>query len=166
MGLEKNLSDALGIDHHDPKEEIKGEVGKEIVTYEPVEPFKEDDQDADYRLVRDTLRNLIEKGNDALEDISTIARQNQSARGFEVVANLIKTVGETSKDLYNLQKMKRDLKDPDPASDPRKKGADHINVEQAVFVGSTAELLSAIKQKQEQDGKDALQLSEQSKSTE
>lgn len=165
MGLEKNLSDALGIDHHEPeKEQIKGEVGKEIITYEPVIEG-EDDQDADYRLVRDTLRNLIEKGNDALEDISTIARQNESARGFEVVANLIKTVGETSKDLYNLQKMKRDLKEPDPASDPRKKGADHINVEQAVFVGSTAELLSAIKQKQEQDGKDALQLPEQSEST-
>jgi hypothetical protein len=160
MGIEKNLSDALGIDHEEPPK-------KEVVPYEPVhhiEPLE--DQDEDYLLVRNTLRNLIEKGNDALEDISTIARQNESARGFEVVANLIKTVGETSKDLYNLQKMKRDLKEPDPASDPRKKGADHINVEQAVFVGSTAELLSAIKQKQEQDGKDALLVSEQSKPAE
>ena len=66
---------------------------------------------------------------------------------------LIKTVGETSKDLYNLQKMKRDLKEPDPASDPRKKSAENINVEQAVFVGSAAELLSAIK-KQREDGQD------------
>jgi Terminase DNA packaging enzyme len=148
MGLEKNLSDALGIEHHEepPKQEV--------VTYEPVqeiEPLQDEDQD--YLLVRNTLRNLIEKGNDALEDISTIARQNESARGFEVVANLIKTVGETSKDLYNLQKMKRDLKEPDPATDPRKKGADHINVESAVFVGSTAELLAAIKKKQEEEQK-------------
>ena len=104
-----------------------------------------------------SLRNLITKGNDALEDISTIARQNESARGFEVVANLIKTVGETSKDLYNLQKMKRDLREPNPDSDPRKKNADAgINVEQAVFVGSAAELLSAIKSKKEQDGKDSV----------
>ena len=158
--MTKKISETLGIEHN--VEEIKNEV----VPYEPVQVVEgEDHQDADYRLVRDTLRNLIHKGNDALEDISTIARQNESARGFEVVANLIKTVGETSKDLYNLQKMKRDLKEPDPATDPRKKGADHINVEQAVFVGSTAELLSAIKQKQEQDGKDALQLPEQSEST-
>ena len=135
------------------QEEIPGEVGREIVTYE--EPFSGEDQDEDYRLVRNTLRNLIEKGNDALEDISTIARQNESARGFEVVANLIKTVGETSKDLYNLQKMKRDLKEPDPATDPRKKTAESINVEQAVFVGSAAELLSAIK-KQKEDGKDTV----------
>ena len=147
MGVEKNLSDALGIEHLPvPKEEVK----QEIVEFVPAE---NEDGDEDYRLVRNTLRNLIEKGNDALEDISTIARQNESARGFEVVANLIKTVGETSKDLYNLQKMKRDLKEPDPASDPRKKSAENINVEQAVFVGSAAELLSAIK-KQREDGQD------------
>lgn len=155
MGVEKNLSDALGIDYEpaESKEIISNEVGKEIVTYEP--SADSDDQDEDYKLVRNTLRNLIEKGNDALEDISTIARQNESARGFEVVANLIKTVGETSKDLYNLQKMKRDLKDPDPASDPRKKNAESINVEQAVFVGSAAELLSAIK-KQREDGENTV----------
>jgi hypothetical protein len=151
MGVEKNLSDALGIDHKPV--EIKKQ---ELTVYEPVDDNL-DHQDEDYKLVRDTLRNLINKGNDALDDISTIARQNESARGFEVVANLIKTVGETSKDLYNLQKMKRDLKEPDPASDPRKKNPDAgINVEQAVFVGSTAELLSAIKSKKEQDGKDTV----------
>lgn len=150
MGVEQNLSDALGIDHVTvPQEEKK----QEVIEYVPADI--KDDQDEDYALVRNTLRNLIEKGNDALEDISTIARQNESARGFEVVANLIKTVGETSKDLYNLQKMKRDLKEPAADSDPRKKNPDAgINVEQAVFVGSTAELLAAIKNKKEQDGKD------------
>ena len=150
MGVDKNLSDALGIEHNPVSKEIIPTVSGEIVTYD--EPIQQEDQDEDYKLVRNTLRNLIEKGNDALEDISTIARQNESARGFEVVANLIKTVGETSKDLYNLQKMKRDLKDPDPASDPRKKNAESINVEQAVFVGSAAELLSAIKKQKEENG--------------
>ena len=151
MGVEKNLSDALGIEHLPvTKEEVK----QEVIEYVPAET--KDDQDEDYALVRNTLRNLIEKGNDALEDISHIAKQNESARGFEVVANLIKTVGETSKDLYNLQKMKRDLKEPNPETDPRKKTSEGINVEQAVFVGSTAELLAAIKNKKEQDGQDAV----------
>ena len=155
MSVEKNLSDALGIAYETPEKK------QEIIEYKEPEiiPSGDDDQDEDYALVRSTLRNLITKGNDALEDISTIARQNESARGFEVVANLIKTVGETSKDLYNLQKMKRDLKEPDPATDPRKKGADHINVEQAVFVGSAAELLSAIK-KQKENGENTAQLPE------
>lgn len=151
MGIEENLSDALGIEHLPVKKE---EVVQEVIPYEPP---SENDQDEDYVLVRSTLRNLIEKGNDALEDISTIARQNESARGFEVVANLIKTVGETSKDLYNLQKMKRELREPNPESDPRKKNSEgNINVEQAVFVGSAAELLSAIKNKKEEDGKNTV----------
>lgn len=158
MGVEKNLSDALGVEYV-PVEEVK-EVKQEVIPYEP--PPDITDEDEDYILVRKTLRNLIEKGNDAIEEIAQIARQNESARGFEVVSNLIKTVGETSKDLYALQKQKKDLREPSPDSDPRKKNAEHINVEQAVFVGSAAELLSAIKSKKEQDGQNTVQLPEQS----
>lgn len=142
MGLEKNLSDALGIEH-----EIVEDTKQQIIEYDSSQELS--DEDEDYILVRKTLRNLIEKGNDAIEEIAQIARQNESARGFEVVSNLIKTVGETSKDLYSLQKQKKDLREPDPSSDPRKKSAEGINVEQAVFVGSAAELLSAIKKQKE-----------------
>jgi hypothetical protein len=145
MGLEKNLSDALGIDHETP-----AAPKQEIMPYEPSQTHS--DAEEDYLLARKVLRNLIEKGNDAIEEISQIARQQESARGFEVVSTLIKTVGDTTKDLYNLQKMTKDLKGPDPESDPRKKNTDSINVEQAVFVGSAAELLSAIKKKKEEDG--------------
>lgn len=155
MGLDKNLSDALGIDHDAPSE-----PKKEIVAYEPP-PSGLTDQEEDYILARKVLRNLIEKGTDAIEEISTIARQNESARGFEVVSTLIKTVGDTTKDLYNLQKMTKDLKEPPKDSDPRVKNPDAgINVEQAVFVGSAAELLSAIKKKKEEDGAITVQLPE------
>lgn len=159
--MSKNLSDALGVEHNVPetKEIIQGEVGGEIVPYslevpdEPIDTNK--DQEDDYRLARRVLRNLIVKGNDAIEEISQIARQNESARGYEVVSTLIKTVADTTKDLYNVQKMTKDLKGPDPDSDPRKKSADagNISVENAVFVGSAAELLSAIKQKKEEEQK-------------
>lgn len=146
MGIEKNLSDALGIPHEIEKVEIEVKE-TEIVPYDPSVELP--DEDEDYKLVRSTLRNLITKGNDALDEIVTIAKQNESARGFEVVSTLIKTIGETSKDLYTLQKQKKDLKEPTPDSDPRKKGDNPINVEQAVFVGSAAELLSAIKKQKE-----------------
>ena len=153
MGVEKNLSDALGIDYEAPPAEPR----QEVIPYEPDntdEPINTNkDQEDDYRLARRVLRNLIVKGNDAIEEISTIARQNESARGYEVVSTLIKTVADTTKDLYNVQKMTKDLKGPDPDSDPRKKGPDQINVESAVFVGSAAELLSAIKKKKEEDQK-------------
>lgn len=159
--MSKNLSDVLGVEHNVPnKEEIPGEVGNEIVPYSlPTEPEKPidtiQDQEDDYRLARRVLRNLIVKGNEAIDEISQIARTNESARGYEVVSTLIKTVADTTKDLYNVQKMTKDLKGPDPDSDPRKKSADssNINVEQAVFVGSAAELLDAIKKKKEDDQK-------------
>ena len=156
MELDKNLSDALGIAHEIV--EVK-EPKQEVIEYEVSQELP--DEDEDYRLVRHTLRNLITKGNDALDEIVTIAKQNESARGFEVVSTLIKTIGETSKDLYTLQKQKKDLREPNPESDPRKKNADSINVEQAVFVGSAAELLSALK-KQREDGQNTVQLPEQS----
>ena len=155
--MSKNLSDVLGVEHDVPnKEIIQSEVGNEIVPYSlPTEPEKPidtvQDQEDDYRLARRVLRNLIVKGNEAIDEISQIARTNESARGYEVVSTLIKTVADTTKDLYNVQKMTKDLKGPDPDSDPRKKSADssNINVEQAVFVGSAAELLDAIKKKKE-----------------
>ena len=153
MGVEKNLSDALGIEHTSIEEKKQ-----EVIEYLPPESDIPD-EDEDYRLVRNTFRDLIKKGNDAIDEITQIARQNESARGFEVVSNLIKTVGETSKDLYALQKQKKELREPNPDSDPRKKNAESINVEQAVFVGSAAELLSAIK-KQREDGPNTVQLPE------
>ena len=156
MGVEDNLSNVLGIEHKVIEEK---EVRQEIIPYEiPEEPIDTGkDQEDDYRLARRVLRNLITKGNDAIDEISQIARQNESARGYEVVSTLIKTVADTTKDLYNVQKMTKDLKGPDPDSDPRKKTPDAgINVEQAVFVGSAAELLSAIKKKKEEDGENTV----------
>ena len=161
MSIDKNLSNVFGVE--ETKEEIKTEIHQEIIPYEiPDDPIDTNrDQEDDYRLARRVLRNLIVKGNDAIDEISQIARQNESARGYEVVSTLIKTVADTTKDLYNVQKMTKDLKGPDPESDPRKKSADagNINVEQAVFVGSAAELLDAIKKKKE-DGQNTLHLPE------
>lgn len=149
MNIDKNLSDALGLEQSIPASKPKQEV---LVTEAPEEHYGSD-QEEDYKLARKVLRNLIQKGNDAIEEISEIAKQNESARGYEVVSTLIKTVADTTKDLYNVQKMTKDLKEPSKESDPRNKNTESINVEQAVFVGSTAELLSAIKKKQEEDQK-------------
>jgi hypothetical protein len=158
MSIEKNLSQALDIDHEPSK-------SKEVVEYEEV-VHGPNDQDEDYRLAREVLRNLIKKGNAAIDDINDIAKQNESARGFEVMSTLIKTVTDTTKELYGLQKITKDLKGPDPDTDPRSKSMDtgNINVEQAVFVGSAAELLSQIKKKKE-NGENTVQLSEQSQLT-
>ena len=92
----------------------------------------------DYDYARDNLYNIIEKGNNALEDIMDIAKQSESARAFEVVTNLIKTMVDANKDLLELAKKKKEL---DKTEEPEQTNVTNNNL----FVGSSAELLKMIK---------------------
>lgn len=93
----------------------------------------------DYEYARTNLYNIIEKGNDALEHIVDIAKQSESARAFEVVANLIKTMAETNKDLLSLAKQKKELEKEDV---PEQKNITNNNL-----VLTSADLLKMIKDK-------------------
>jgi len=136
MKIHEKLSAALGIEHEVPP--VVVQPVQEVVV--PTE--NQVDQEEDYRLARKTFRQLINKGNDAIEGISDLAKESESPRAYEVMATLMKTVAETTKDLYALQKMTKDLKAEDKA---RPQEEQRINVEKAVFVGSTAELLRQVK---------------------
>lgn len=140
MKSDESLSKALGIEYAEPSKEV------EILPPAPVAeqslPTDLPDQAEDYRLARTTFRNLISKGNGAIEDLSDLARQSESPRAYEVLATLMKTVNDTTKDLYDLQKKTKDLMKDDKA---RPQDEQRINVEKAVFVGSTAELLRKVK---------------------
>ena len=135
MKIRETLSDALGIEHEVLPAVIRQPVQEVIVEGQV-------DQEEDYRLARKTFRQLINKGNDAIEGISDLAKESESPRAYEVMATLMKTVADTTKDLYALQKMTKDLKAEDKA---RPQEEQRINVEKAVFVGSTAELLKQVK---------------------
>lgn len=131
----ESLSEALGIEHEVLPPVVVQPVHEIIVEGQV-------DQEEDYRLARKTFRALINKGNDAIEGISDLAKESESPRAYEVMATLMKTVAETTKDLYALQKMTKDLKTEDKV---RPQEEQRINVEKAVFVGSTAELLKQVK---------------------
>ena len=85
----------------------------------------------DYEYARRNLYDIIEKGNDALEHIVDIAKQSESARAFEVVTNLIKTMAETNKDLLALAKTKKEIDRDDSVPE---KNITNNNL----FVGSSA----------------------------
>jgi hypothetical protein len=138
----KEISEALGIEH----QEILPPVRKQEVT--PVVPEQTEDQEDqkdDYVLARRTFRDLIHKGNDAIEDLTDLAKQSESPRAYEVLATLMKTVGETTKDLFDLQKRKKDL----AGGTEKKLDESAITIDKAVFVGTTAELLRKVKGKDE-----------------
>jgi hypothetical protein len=95
------------------------------------------DLKTDYEKTRDNIDSLIAKGTEAIDDMLAIARQSEKARDFEVAGNMIKTVVDASKELLEIQKKMRDI--------TGKKENVTQNIKNAVFVGSTTELLKAMK---------------------
>lgn len=141
------LSRKLGI------EELPSKSFELVKNTEPEEtklvPVKDipDQQDIkeDYQLARKTFRDIISKGNNVLNNLESISKEAETAREAariaEVMSALMKTVSDTAKDMFLLQKVTKDLKD-----EPNKKQeTGNMNIDKAVFVGTTADLLKKIK---------------------
>ena len=95
------------------------------------------DSTRDYEYTRGNLYSLIEKGQEALDSIMEVAQEGQQPRAFEVVSQLIKNVADTTDKLVDLQQKMKNLEAEDP------KGPSTVN--NALFVGSTAELQKLLK---------------------
>ena len=93
----------------------------------------------DAEFARQNLRELIEKGSDAADHIIAVAKQSDHPRAFEVVAGMLKNLSDMNKDLLEIQKRKQDLQ-PKMTNNTQ-----NLNIDKAVFVGSTAELLKQLK---------------------
>jgi hypothetical protein len=105
-------------------------------------------EEDDFSFARKNLRELIVKGSTAIDEILFVAKESEHPRAFEVASNFLKNLSELNKDLLQLSKTKKEIE----GRDARLKGGD-INVEKAVFVGSTNELSKLLKkQKEEENG--------------
>ena len=132
MNIDAKISNALGITSGHIKEQI---LDPKPMIPRPPETF--DDADADYKYSRENFYNLVERGQDAITGILDLAKESEHPRTYEVAGQLIKTVGEVTEKLADLQeKMKRLKEVPDHA--PK-------NVTNALFVGSTKELQALLK---------------------
>ncbi len=127
--VDKNLASILNTDYIPVVKEDKP------VT---IHQSENDNPDADYS--RSNYYNLIEKGNEALEGILEVAKESQHPRAYEVAANMIKNLSDVTEKLMILQKQQKELRGPEEQAGPT-----NINVDKAVFVGSTAELLRQLK---------------------
>jgi hypothetical protein len=93
----------------------------------------------DAEFARANIRDLISKGNSAIDTLLQVANASEHPRAYEVAAGLIKNLGDLNKDLLEIQKRKRDL---DPT---QSKNNSTTNIDKAVFVGSTTELVKFLK---------------------
>ena len=99
----------------------------------------QDDITKDYEYTRGNLYSIIEKGQEAINGILELAQESEMPRAYEVAGQLIKSVSDATDKLMDLQKK---LKDVEEESKP--KGPNTVN--NALFVGSTAELAKMIKE--------------------
>jgi len=92
----------------------------------------------DYEYTRGNLYSLIEKGQEAINGILELAQESEMPRAYEVAGQLIKNVADATDKLMDLQKKLKDIEEEKP------KGPTTVN--NALFVGSTAELAKLLKQ--------------------
>ena len=128
MSVDDHLDEVLGI-MEKPKKEI-------VKTDRIVPVISADDSETDFQYARENLYNLIERGQDGLEEMLEIAKSSEHPRAMEVFGQLIGKLTDTNKELLNLHKTKKDISQD--TSGPK-------NVSNNLFVGSTAELQKFLK---------------------
>jgi hypothetical protein len=117
------------MDHDEEKQlEILPPEG-ETLPADTVERHAHQDQDYDY--VRSNLQDIIESGGEALTGILELAKESEHPRAWEVVGQIMRQLAETNKDLIELQKDMKKIKDEETAKKV---------TQNAIFMGSTAEL--------------------------
>jgi len=141
--MTEKLAEELEIEHV----EIIPPNKSPVVMNNEKQEEQSDDVKEDYQLSRKTLRKLIEKGEEALDGISDLARHDTAPRAYEVYATVLKTVADLTKDLFALQKQNKDMKE----TVSEKVDQQSINVDKAVFVGTTHELIKKIKNEKEKE---------------
>ena len=103
-----------------------------------------DDIKKDYEYTRGNIYSIIEKGQQAINQVLELASESDSPRAYEVVGQLIKNVSDATDKLIDLQKKLKDLEEV-------KSSKTSTNVTNALFVGSTAELSKLFKSQKQSD---------------
>ena len=128
MSLEENMEEILNIDVtpvEDSKPPVKLDRDK-------------DDRTKDYEYTRGELYTLIDQGQEAVRGALEVAQESGHPRAYEVAVAAMKHVADMTEKLQALHKNMKDL-------DEEKKGPSKVT-NNAMFVGSTAELQKMLKQ--------------------
>jgi len=96
------------------------------------------DIEKDYEYTRGNLYSIIEKGQEAINGILELAQESEMPRAYEVAGQLIKSVSDATDKLMDLQKKLKDVNE-----EQQQKGPSTVN--NALFVGSTADLTKLLK---------------------
>ena len=142
--MKNNLDDAFNIT---PTEvEVDQTEVKEPVGIQKPDRLTKGDIEKEYEYTRGNLYSIIEKGQEAINGILELAQDSEMPRAYEVAGQLIKSVSDATDKLMDLQKKVKDVNEDAPQKGPN-------TVNNALFVGSTAELAKLLKNGAKQEDK-------------
>jgi hypothetical protein len=118
--------------------QIDQSFGKTISSI--ISQARDDSADEDFTFARANIREVIENGTDAISKLTIIAQQSQNPRAYEVLAKLMDTVANASRELLELQEKIRSIDKSDIPRDEEAKS----QITNNLFVGSTHELQKMI----------------------
>ena len=101
-------------------------------------PSTDNDIDDDYKYARENLKEIIDSAQQSIADLASIASTSESPRAYEVLSTMMKTIVDANKDLLDIHKSVKKLKEDNNTSAPK-------NVTNALFIGSTSDLMNLIK---------------------
>ena len=144
MKMTKKLDETFNI----TPTEIAVDESEVVVGVDREKPDRltKDDIEKDYEYTRGNLYSIIEKGQEAINGILELAQESEMPRAYEVAGQLIKSVSDATDKLMDLQKKLKDVEE-----ETKQKGPSTVN--NALFVGSTADLAKIIKSGLPKDNK-------------
>lgn len=101
---------------------------------------RSEDKEKDYNYARAQLYDIVEKMQESLDGAMEVAAQSEHPRAFEVVFNGAKHAADAVEKLADLHKKMNDLEREEP------KTISPTQVQNNMFVGSTAELMKMLKE--------------------
>lgn len=111
-----------------------------------VDPVCDEDatMQSDAAFARKNIRSLIQQGSSAMQELLQVAKLSEHPRAYEVAAAMLKNLADLNKDLLEVHQRQKKLEEvsaaPVMSSGP-------IQVDKAVFVGSTLQLAELLQTK-------------------
>lgn len=134
---DETLNDFLGVEDENSMEPYEEEPLTPVVQKETVSENVTDD----YTDSRKSLKNLIERGERAIDKMVQVANESESPRAFEVLGNYLKTMAEMNRSLMELNKDVKDI------TQEKTEGPETVNNTQNnyIYSGSTEDLQDFLK---------------------
>lgn len=138
--FDQSMNEFLGIEETENLPIVSSEE-KELILHKTLDI----DFQKDYETARENFHELIDKGKDAFDSIVSIANESERGRDFEVAATLLSNIINANKELIELHKKVREI------TNYKQSVKNDTKIQNALFVGSTAELSKMLREIKDND---------------